>query len=240
MATIALRTLNLQNPNNYLTAVYTQWAQIGLMLAIYLVLPESPAWCADNDRVERGKKNLKRIFGGVPDYNVDHQWHVLTALVEHEREVAKQQKSESWLSIFKGVNGFRTIVSCWPLFSQQLLGLTLFGTYSSYFFKQAGLADPFTATMIQSGLGICALVFAIFTVENIGRRRLTCVALTIMLGMNLAVGILGVVPGNSAVHKLTTAFAVLWSEWGDDRHRMKINARHVRLCQRGDWMGIHR
>jgi len=135
LASVALQNLNQQNPNNYLTAVYTQWSQIGLMLIVYLLLPESPAWCANHNKVDRGKKNMRRIYKDVEGFDVDYQWNVLVAVVDHENEVAREMKQESWTGVFKGVNGvcrlvfmrsatnlqFRTIVSCWPLVSQQVL-----------------------------------------------------------------------------------------------------------------------
>lgn len=91
-----------------------------------------------------------------------------------------------------------------------MLGLTLFGTYSAYFFSVAGLADPFAATAIGSGVSIAFILFAVATVEKIGRRLLNCIALTTMLLMNLAVGILGVVPSTAAGNILLVVFYVFW------------------------------
>lgn len=41
-ASVALQVLNTSQPYNYKLPIYTQWGQIGLMLIIYLYLPESP------------------------------------------------------------------------------------------------------------------------------------------------------------------------------------------------------
>ena len=91
-------------------------------------------------------------------------------------------------------------------------GLTLFSTYSAYFFDIAGLSDPFAATAINSGIGIAAVLIAAACVEKVGRRLLNCVALTIMLAMNLAVGILGVAPSSGAGDILLVVFTVFWSK----------------------------
>jgi len=88
----------------------------------------------------------------------------------------------------------------------------LFSTYSAFFFRIAGLDDPFAATAINSGIGIAAVLLAAAVVERVGRRLLNCVALTIMLAMNMAVGILGVVPSSGAGNILLVVFTVFWSE----------------------------
>jgi MFS family permease len=42
-ATVALQVMTTKDPSDYLTPLYTQWSQVGLMLIIYLLIPESPA-----------------------------------------------------------------------------------------------------------------------------------------------------------------------------------------------------
>lgn len=95
-AQIALQQLNANHPYKYLTAIYTQWAQIGIMLIIFCIIPESPVWCVSRGYEGRAKKLLARLNRGVPDYNVDHQYNLLVLLVEHERDVAAEQRREKW------------------------------------------------------------------------------------------------------------------------------------------------
>jgi MFS family permease len=54
-APVSLQTLSKKAPNDFLTPMYTQWAQIGLMMIIYLLIPESPASCAVRGKVEEAK-----------------------------------------------------------------------------------------------------------------------------------------------------------------------------------------
>jgi hypothetical protein len=111
------------------------------MLIIYILLPESPAWCASRDKEEKAKKSMRLIYRGVDEYDVDAQYQILIQTIAHEKQVAQEHKQEKWHSIFRGVNGVsdhvgilqcdadvyqrRTIVSTWALTSQQVLGLTL-------------------------------------------------------------------------------------------------------------------
>lgn len=97
------------------------------------------------------------------------------------------------------------------LVGQQVLGLTLYSTYSSYFFQIAGLSDPFLGTVISNTISLAALVLIVLSVEKIGRRNIACSALTLQLVANLGIGILSVVPNNDARNKALVAISALFS-----------------------------
>jgi hypothetical protein len=42
MAPVALNELNKTHPYDFRTAIYTQWAMIGICIVIYVIIPESP------------------------------------------------------------------------------------------------------------------------------------------------------------------------------------------------------
>ncbi|KIR70588.1 sugar transporter [Cryptococcus deuterogattii CA1014] len=195
---------------NFFAPVALQWGHIGLMLVIYLLLPESPAWCATRGLEEKAKKNMQRIYRGVTDFDVDVQYEGLVRAVQHEEAVAAEYKRLSWYNIFRGVDGFRTIVSTWALFSQQLLGLTLFNTYSSYFFQIAGFDDPFAITCISTGIQLGVILVVVALVDKVGRRNLCCGGLTTMLVGNTLIGILGVVKSNNVTNKLLVFFTCVY------------------------------
>lgn len=76
------------------------------MIVLYVFLPESPSWCATRANKEAaGKKNLLKLYRGVEGYDVDKQWEVLAVTVQHEEEVARENKSIAWYNIFRGTNG---------------------------------------------------------------------------------------------------------------------------------------
>lgn len=94
-AQVALQHLSRSDPTDYLTPVYTQWAQLGVMLLIYLLVPETPAWCVSAGKLDRAKKELLKLHRGVKDYDADHQLQVLVLAIEHERAVAIEQRREN-------------------------------------------------------------------------------------------------------------------------------------------------
>ncbi|KAH7024103.1 general substrate transporter [Ilyonectria destructans] len=210
-APVALQVMAERDPSNYLTPVYTQWSQIGLMFIIYLIIPESPAWCVAQGKVEQAKKSLRFIYRGVADFDIEHAYNLLVINVEHEQAVAAEQRSEKWYAIFKGVDGKRTLVSCWTLMAQQFIGLGVFFSYGSYFFQQAGIQDPFKITCITSGINIAASIAVIFLADVTGRRSLACTGTTICMVCNIAVGILGVVPQVKASNILLVFFSCVWN-----------------------------
>lgn len=211
-AYIALQTMARREPENWLKPVLTQWAQVGLMLIIYIFLPESPAWCVTEGKTERGKKALRQLNHGVKDYDLDYQYRVLCLTVEHEQELAVEQRRESWTAIFRGVDGIRTVISLWTNLSTQFIGLTLFGTFGTYFFQQAGLEDPFMIKCIVSGINIGTIFVIIFSADIIGRRLIACCATTLAWTACVAIGILGVSPQVKATNYIFVLFACLWSE----------------------------
>ncbi|KAH7126472.1 general substrate transporter [Dactylonectria estremocensis] len=209
-APVALQILSETDATNYKVPIYTQWAQVGIMLIVYLVVPESPTWLVSKGKFDEAKKTLSRLHCDVPDYNVDRQLQVLTLSIDHERATAAEQRAEQWYSIFKGTDGYRTLVALWTLLSQQFIGLTLFATYSSYFFQQGGIEDPFKATCITSSISLVAGLCIVYAAERLGRRVLSCGGTTICWVCNIAVGILGVTPKVNATNYLFILFACIW------------------------------
>lgn len=209
-APVVLQVLQEKDPKIYLTAVYTQWSQIGLMFFIYLWLPESPTWCATKGFEKKAKKMIRRIYKGV-DIDVDHQYNLMVLTVEHERAEASG-RNEKWWAIFKGVDGFRTVVACWTLVTQQFIGLGVFLGFGSYFFLQAGIDDPFKVTCITSGINIAAVLAIMILADTTGRRSIACVGTTICWVCNVVVGILSVAPKTGATNIVFVIFAVFWSK----------------------------
>ena len=74
------------------------------MLVIYIILPESPMWCAPKGYEERAKKNMRLIYRNVEGFDIDQQYEAFALTVEHERAVAAASGREKWYAIFQGSN----------------------------------------------------------------------------------------------------------------------------------------
>ncbi|KAM0325154.1 hypothetical protein ACHAQA_007693 [Verticillium albo-atrum] len=71
LAPMILTVMQASNPLDYKTPILIQWGFLGLMLPIFIWLPETPAYYAERDQDELGKKTLNRINGGIQDYDVE-------------------------------------------------------------------------------------------------------------------------------------------------------------------------
>ncbi|TVY62677.1 MFS transporter fmqE [Fusarium oxysporum f. sp. cubense] len=212
-AYVAMEAVSGYDSHNWLLPIYTQWGHIGLMLIIFVMLPESAAWAVSAGKIEKAKRALRQLYRGVDNYNHDQQIEVLVLLADHETQVAIAQNREKWHSVFRGTDGFRTIVACWTIVSQQFTGLVLFSTFGAYFFQQAGVGDPFQIKCITLGIKLVAAIAVVYYADSFGRRLVSCSGTTAMWAMSFLVGILGVVPRVKAVNYIFILMAVIWSKF---------------------------
>jgi SP family general alpha glucoside:H+ symporter-like MFS transporter len=106
--------MNDRSPYNYLTPIYIEWAMIGIMLGVYLYIPETPYWCANHGQHERGRAIIQRLNGGIDGYDVDFHYNLIRRAVEKEKSYQKQidgdgsgfwQELANVKEVLVGVNG---------------------------------------------------------------------------------------------------------------------------------------
>lgn len=59
-----------------------------------------------------------------------------------------------------------------PAAFQQLSGLAVLSSYSSYFAQQAGFADPFTFSLLLAMIGLVITIIGAFILDWVGRRSM--------------------------------------------------------------------
>lgn len=92
-ASVALNRLNASDPYDFKVAIYTQvnenprvtksllvsctdlhqWGMIGVILIIFLLVPESPWWLASKGKTEKASKVLHQCYSGVEGYDIPQQ-----------------------------------------------------------------------------------------------------------------------------------------------------------------------
>lgn len=72
--------------NICLFQVLTQWAFVGVILPIFIWLPESAQYYASKDKDELGKKALQRVNGNVPGYDVEVEYAIIKDTIMEERK----------------------------------------------------------------------------------------------------------------------------------------------------------
>ncbi|RQM08300.1 hypothetical protein DH86_00001503 [Scytalidium sp. 3C] len=175
------------------------WAPIGLMIIFWIFVPESPWFHARRGNREKALKAMKQLYGGVKGYDFEEEYGIMARTIEHEREML--QDRPKYIHIFKGLNLKRTLTVMILAVSQQLAGLAIISTYSTYFFSLAGLSDPFLGTVILSCCNLLAVILWSFSTDRFGRRiiintcqTLVCVILFVVGGLYWT----GATTGNAA------------------------------------------
>jgi hypothetical protein len=98
---MALKVIADNQPHNFRLAIYTEWAVIvsahsipadtqGIMAIIYVLIPETPYWCAARGEHERGRKTVQFLNGGIEGYDVDFHYDLIRRAVEKEQSYQKE------------------------------------------------------------------------------------------------------------------------------------------------------
>ncbi|WRT67474.1 uncharacterized protein IL334_004446 [Kwoniella shivajii] len=191
LAGVALNRLNAKNPLDFKDAIYTQWAMLGIMGIIFVLLPESPWWLVSKGKLDKAGTMLQRYYGRIEGYSVSDEVAVMTATIEAEKQVAAREGQEGPFAIFQGSNLLRLIIASWPKIIQQFVGLSVFNSYSTYFFQLAGNKNPFLVTVILGCVQLLAMLITASLSDSIGRRPLTVYPYAITSASVLALGIIG-------------------------------------------------
>lgn len=172
------------------------------MAGVYFIIPESPYWCANRERHEQGRAIMARLNGGIEGYDVDYHYNIIRLTVEKEKSYQKQidgnskgfmQELANLKEVFIGINGFRTLIAFWPAFVQQISGLAVLSSYSSYFARVAGFADPFLFSLLLALVALACTVIEASLIDLIGRRSLFLLGAVSVWVMCMVVGGLGLV-----------------------------------------------
>lgn len=212
IVSVMMQQLNQRHPDNYLLAMRILWAPIGLMIICWVIVPESPWFHARRGNKDEAIKSMKQLYGGVQGYDFEEEYGIIARTIEHERELL--QETPRYVHIFKGLNLKRTLTVMLLAVCQQLGGLAIISTYSTYFFSLAGLADPFLGTVILSCCNLLAVMLWSFSTDKFGRRLIINTCQTFVCLILFIVGGLywtGATTGNAAAGTGLLVICCLWT-----------------------------
>ncbi|KAJ6089811.1 hypothetical protein N7467_005027 [Penicillium canescens] len=190
-ASVALKELSAHDAYDFRVPIYTQWAMVGIIAIIFVLMPESPWWLVSKGKIDQAAKVLNRCNGKVDGYSVDEQIEIMNATVAEERILAERNSEEGIWAVFQGRNRIRFLIAAWPKIAQQFVGLSVFNTYATYFFQYAGSKDPFMVTVILSCVQLLSMIMTAVTTDNFGRRPLTIYPYAVTSVSVLCLGIIG-------------------------------------------------
>ncbi|THY83187.1 general substrate transporter, partial [Aureobasidium pullulans] len=190
-ASVALNRLHISAPHDFRTPIYSQWAMIGVSAIIFVFLPETPWYLVSKRKLDQAKKVLTKMHGRKQGYDSQEQVDLMMSTIASERAAAEQNSELGPWAVFQGKNLLRFIIAAWPKITQQLVGLTVFNTYATYFFQKAGNKDPFLVTLILSCVQLISMIMTAVSTDKLGRRPLTVYPYAITVLSLLSLGIVG-------------------------------------------------
>ncbi|KAL2676510.1 hypothetical protein Neosp_010270 [[Neocosmospora] mangrovei] len=220
LAPLVLLICEKQNPMNYKTPILTQWVFLGLMLPIFIWLPETPQYYAERGQDDNGKKTLKRVNGKVAGYDVDTEYAIIKNSILEQRKRKNELEEtglgwkalvKSYVDCFRGVNAKRTLGATAPACAQQLTGLSFLKTYSSLFFRQAGFDDPFLITTVITVIALVTSIVLMLWTDYLGRRIIVIIASVVCTLTMFIVGIVGQFSTTKPLQNFCIFVACVWS-----------------------------
>jgi MFS transporter, SP family, sugar:H+ symporter len=188
-------------------AIQFVWAFI-LSLGMFF-LPESPRWLIKKGRDADAAVSLARLTGSSPDDQlVAQDLSEIRLNLEEERRIS----SDSYLDCFRigepNKICFRVVTGMALQAWQQLTGINFIFYFGTSFFKNSGINNSFTISVITNVVNVVMTVPGIWGVERFGRRRLLLVGAAGMCICEFIVAIAGVtIPtSNLAGQKVLIAF----------------------------------
>ena len=83
-------------------------------------------------------------------------------------------------------------------------------TYTTYFFQQAGVANPFLGNVILTCIALLATFMSFFFVDRLGRRPLMIWGMGGCVVINFLIGGLGFAKANKSSGSVLTALCSVW------------------------------
>jgi hypothetical protein len=148
----------------------------------------------------------------MADYDYDLEFEILRLEAMNAEAIAAAYSGNSWWALLsKKENFLRCVIASLPFAGQQFSGAPYLFGYTTYFFQQAGLKDPFLGNVIINLVYLFALIGSFFLIDKWGRRPLVlwgCVGLGVI---NIAIGGLGWLPtGSTTSGAVLITFSCLW------------------------------
>ena len=240
-------TANRTDSGSYRIPIAIQFAWGLIIFFGMLLLPETPRMYIKRGKPDRAAQSLSRLRR----LDIDHP-----AIVEelgeiqanHEYETALGQAS--YLDCFKGNLGKRLATGCLLQALQQLTGVNFIFYYGTSFFKNSGISDSFTVSMITSAVNVASTFPGLYMVEAWGRRPLLLFGAAgmalcqfIVAGVGTGAGI-----GNLVAQKALISFVCIYifffaCSWGPcawvvtgEIFPLKVRAKSLSMTTASNWL----
>jgi SP family sugar:H+ symporter-like MFS transporter len=202
-------TKNRNDSGSYRIPIAIQFAWALILIGGMLVLPETPRFLIKKGKPEQAARSLARLRR----LDVDHP-----AIIEELGEIVANHEYElslgksTYVDCFKGSLGTRLLTGCLLQSLQQLTGVNFIFYYGTSFFKNSGISNGFTISLITACINVSSTFPGLYMVEKWGRRPLLMFGAIGMAVCQFIVAITGTVAAvdNLPAQKALIAFVCIY------------------------------
>jgi SP family sugar:H+ symporter-like MFS transporter len=240
-------TKDRTDSGSYRIPIAIQFAWAIILVLGMLVLPETPRFLIKKGKPEQAARSLARLRR----LDVDHP-----AIIEELGEIVANHEYElslgksTYADCFKGNLGYRLLTGCLLQSLQQLTGVNFIFYYGTSFFKNSGISNGFTVSLITSCINVASTFPGLYMVEKWGRRPLLMFGAVGMAVCQFIVAITGTVAGvdNQSAQKALIAFVCIYifffaCSWGPcawvvtgEIFPLKVRAKSLSMTTASNWL----
>ncbi|OOQ88800.1 general alpha-glucoside permease [Penicillium brasilianum] len=201
-------TAKIDGKNSYIIPLGLVFIIPAFLCAGMFLVPESPRWLLQQDKVEEARKAL--VWLRPDQETVDKEMEDIQTAIELERDMANGVSI--WDMFANPVDRRRTILAVAAVSTQAASGAMYMIAYGTYFFEMANVGNAFENSCILTALGVVAILVNIAVITRIGRRRLFLIVGLIICGFSqLIVAIIYTIhPGTQATGKAIVGLSVIF------------------------------
>ncbi|CAH0042285.1 unnamed protein product [Clonostachys rhizophaga] len=202
-------SLNLKGDAGWKVPYALQWIWVVPLFTVAFFAPESPWYLVRRGKYEEAEKSLRRL--ARKGHYTEQTMAQTMALMKHTNEMEKiNAENSSYADCFRGTNLRRTGIVCMAWIIQILNGQSI-AAYAAIFLQSAGMpqVQSFNFNMAIQSVNIVGTAIAIVLMGRIGRRIFFFLGSSIIGGLMLIIGILGLVAKGSGVYIGVAAIMIL-------------------------------
>ncbi|KAI8624982.1 high-affinity glucose transporter RGT2 [Xylariaceae sp. FL1651] len=255
-AVVNYATQNRNDTGSYRVPIAVQFAWALIMIGGMAFLPETPRYLIKKGENEKAALSLGRLRRLPADHEaIAAELNEIRA--NHEFELSLGQSS--YLDCFRGQMVKRQLTGMGLQALQQLTGINFIFYYGTQYFKNSGIDQPFTITVITSVINVVSTLPGLYAVDKFGRRPLLFWGAIGMCTSQFIVALLGtlttgqdsmgnVIVYNEAAQKASIAFISIYifffaSTWGPlawvvtgEIFPLKTRAKSLSISTASNWL----
>ncbi|ODQ54738.1 general substrate transporter [Saitoella complicata NRRL Y-17804] len=204
-------TKDRDNAAAYRIPIGIQFAWAAVLAGGMLLLPETPRFLVKRGNMEAAAKALGRLRA-LPADSEEIQEELKEIKANHDYELSLG--AATYRDVFRGGPGGgnlrRVLIAIFIQMFQQLTGVNFIFYYGTTFFKNSGIKNEFTISMITNVVNVVSTFPGLYMVEKLGRRWLLIFGACGMAVSQWIVVIVGVSTDSDAANKVLIAFVCLF------------------------------